>query len=103
MRFLGLNLPPLTLILLLAFLWFLLLVLLLWSWLRPRAPLEPQREELQKSRRSEPESSVILPRPQVVREVKPEPRSATEPDDARPDTNPFDSYRPNSRRDDFDF
>ena len=149
MRFLGLDLPPLTLIMLLAFLWLLLLVLLLWGWLRPRSALEPleslhqpaqqpRRQSVQPGHAASdttydsPYDTVSLPRPQVVREIRTEPPApetratgtqptgprATEPrakaklgvkPETKPGSNseqpddPFDSYKPNSRNDDFDF
>lgn len=106
MRFLGLDLPPLMLLMLLAFLWLILLVLLVWSWLRPRRPLEPPpiaREPERASERLERDTRVQLPRPHTVREVRPEPKPAPPPDTERTRDDPFDSYRPNGRRDDFDF
>lgn len=103
MRFLGLNLPPLTLIMLLAFLWLILLVVLLWSWLRPPRPLESPTPERDTRRQLESDAPIQLPRPQFVREVKPTPKPVIKLEGEHATDDPFDSYRPNSRRDDFDF
>jgi hypothetical protein len=106
MRFL--SLPPLVVILLLAFLWVILLTLTLWFAFRPRRTPEAQRD---RRRKDLPAKGIDAPAPpvhpqvQVVRESRAEQPQATpsqlkdnDQDDA------FDSFRKrNSRRDDFDF
>lgn len=113
-----LDLPPLTLILLLAFLWLILLVLLLWSWLRPRRTSETSLSKTGSPQTGLPETSSPeiysqsgrdnsrrtrtdrddfvdeprLPRPQIVRETTPKAQ-----DDA------FENFNPKKRNDDFDF
>lgn len=97
MRIFALTLPPLTLILLLAFLWFVLLALLLGIWLRPRRPEEPLPKREVRRQKPAPEEleddfPAQLPRPQLVRE-----KPSSKGEDA------FADFDPKARRDDFDF
>ena len=113
----SLSLPPLVVLLLLAFLWLVLLVLLLWFAFRPRR----RPDELEK---------VVKPRPKASRDgleatpkaIPPRARSP-QPSPPRtsvravspgtpnpkpdPETDPHDDFddfnRPGNRRDDFDF
>ncbi len=103
MRLLNPSLPPLVIILLLVFLWFILLALTLWFALRPRrAPesrTDPQRERRQpRAEKDTPPRPVRVVRAQSVREVPAE-KGTNEAQD-----NAFDDFmKPGNRRDDFDF
>lgn len=102
MRLLNPSLPPLVVLLLLVFLWFILLALTLWFALRPRRALEPhidpQRERRQpRTEKDTPPHPVRVVRAQSVREVPAE-KGTNEGQD-----NAFDDFRTGNRRDDFDF
>jgi len=104
MRFL--TLPPLVVILLLVFLWFLLLVLVLWFVMGPRRGGYTDRtpstnEEAQrKGRRDNPAPP---PRPRVVRQPAPQATPQNAPQ-TTPQDDAFDGFNRNrDRRDDFDF
>lgn len=101
-----LTLPPLTLLLLLTFLWFVLLALLLGAWFRPRRPPAPPPER--EVRRKTPAPEVLeddfpaqLPRPRIVRETRAKDKLAKDKLEAEEDA--FADFDPKNRRDDFDF
>ena len=109
-----LSLPPLVVLLLLAFLWLVLLVLILWFAFGPRHHKEesekPMREPRVKPRRDGLEAT-LKPDPSGARSPQPSsPRitvrvvSPTERPASDPDQDDFDDFnRSGNRRDDFDF
>lgn len=111
MRFL--SLPPLVVILLLAFLWLILLALTLWFAFRPRRTPETQRDRPRKDltpRDADAPTPPVRPQVQVVRESRTEQTRAKQPQATPPQLkdpdqdDAFDSFRKrNGRRDDFDF
>ncbi len=110
----NLSLPPLVVLLLLAFLWLVLLVLLLWFAFKPRRDSgefeepetrprsQPRRDGLEatpKPRQPKVRSSQPVSTRTTVRAV-----SKTKPDTEADLQNDFDDFnRPGNRRDDFDF
>lgn len=111
MRF-SLSLPPLAVLLLLAFLWLILAVLVFWFVFRPRrGAAEPEQEE-RKPRsggRQSNATTVVKPGSPTRTSTSPgQPRAPTvravTPPKDDPESDAFDEFnRPGQRRDDFDF
>ena len=111
--FSNLSLPPLVVLLLLAFLWLVLLVLLLWFAFRsPRGPDEPEEviSPRAKSKRDGLEATFKASSPKTRSPQPSPPRTtvrAVSPNEPEAETDPHDEFddfnRPGNRRDDFDF
>lgn len=105
--FFNLSLPPLVVLLLLAFLWLVLLVLLLWFAFRPRrSPDEAEEPETRPQSKPKRDGLEATLKTDPPRTRSPQPRttvravSSTELD---PDDEFDDFNRPGNRRDDLGF
>ncbi len=109
----SLSLSPLVFLLLLAFLWLVLLVLLLWFAFRPRRSADEPDDEAKPrlNTRRDGLEATLKPEPPRTRTPQPSPprptvRAVSPPEqDLEPGSlDEFDNFnRPGNRRDDFDF